>query len=510
LWLEKVFKQLQNQDTATVFWNDFVNFYGPAEINGVRNHEYHNALTSISDYLQFRVHAASEGVLFKSAPDGKSFKTLNINPDKTSPEFIDQLEVMKPGAEPVVDSDFIKPLKIETQIVDGQPTYSSPFAHDQSFTAIQNLEKASNGQFSQNLGYDSVKHMHKIVSEGGAGAKLIKDVVKKTTKNIKIAQDTNVKAKAAFKANADVIQEVLGVAFKNRGSTGDITQALLENPENYDILIDKLDMSSAGDKINSRGLLQYIITDGLIQLSKSNIEKVATGYGVQKIIAQSDGMVLKEYFDNHGNFLKKVFDKEHFETFEKINNYLLRFVTDSTGKMSNYKFTRPDGLNIQYSNTKIMNRIWTTQIGKVNPSFLGIEAAASLLFNTNSNAFGALMLNKYVASEFYDFLVTGRLPVHILNTNVVSYLDQWAAITNGLFSAGTNLTYNQSISEDEHKRRIFNKAFNIKANDPNQMEKWQRYKDNVGGNVVIQSKDFLLDNATKAYDYIDEQMDMLF
>ncbi len=79
-----------------------------------------------------------------------------------------------------------------------------------------------------------------------------------------------------------------------------------------------------------------------------------------------------------------------------------------------------------------------------------------------------------------------------------------------MFSAGTNLTYNQSISEDEHKRRIFNKAFNIKANDPNQMEKWQRYKDNVGGNVVIQSKDFLLDNATKAYDYIDEQMDMLF
>ena len=42
------------------------------------------------------------------------------------------------------------------------------------------------------------------------------------------------------------------------------------------------------------------------------------------------------------------------------------------------------------------------------------------------------------------------------------------------------------------------------------MEKWQRYKDNVGGNAVIQSKDFLLDNATKAYDYIDEQMDMLF
>ena len=50
--------------------------------------------------------------------------------------------------------------------------------------------------------------MYKIVSEGGAGATLIKNVVKKTTKNIKIAQDTNVKAKAAFKANADVIQEV--------------------------------------------------------------------------------------------------------------------------------------------------------------------------------------------------------------------------------------------------------------------------------------------------------------
>ena len=65
-------------------------------------------------------------------------------------------------------------------------------------------------------------------------------------------------------------------------------------------------------------------------------------------------------------------------------------------------------------------------------------------------------------------------------------------------------------SEDETNRQGFNRHFRIQPNDPNQMEKWQRYKDNVGGNAIIQSKDYMLDNATKAYDYIGDQMDALF
>lgn len=519
LWLNKVFQKLQKPDTAKAFWNDFIDFYGPAEIDGVRNDDYHNALTAISDYLQFRVHQASEGVLYSTK--GDEMKIIGVDPDVTSPQYIEQVEVPEAspitGTPPLVDETFVREIGIKEQIVEGTPRYTSKFEHNAAFSAIINLEKASNGKFAQNLAYDSVKRLYTIVSEGGAGAKIIKDTVKKATKNIKIASEVSVTAKATLKANSEVIGDVLKITYSDRGNTAKLAERILENPETYDMLIKQLDMSRAGNSMTSKGLLQYIITDGLINLSKKEIYKISKAYGLSDTIVKTDGMILKEYFNKYDNILRKVFDPEHFSLFKKINNYLLRFVAGPEGDISDYKFTRPDGLNIQYSNTKVMNRIWTTQIGKTNPSWLGIEALAATLFNTNSEPFGALMLNKYVAAEFHKFLVEGKLPANVIKTSQVTFLDQWVALANGMFGVKNALGFTQSMSEDEHERQKWMRRMNIKSNDPKAMEKWQRYKANVGGNAILQSYDaakeyggYALDSVDKAYDYLSDQMDMLF
>lgn len=66
---------------AKILWQDFVKFYGPPEIKlpdgkVVRNDRYHNALEAISDYLEFQVHGASEGMLYDSTKREKTLQSL--------------------------------------------------------------------------------------------------------------------------------------------------------------------------------------------------------------------------------------------------------------------------------------------------------------------------------------------------------------------------------------------------------------------------------------------------
>ena len=498
-WLDEFYKMITDKESgarnAKILWQDFVKFYGPPEIKlpdgkVVRNDRYHNALEAISDYLEFQVHGASEGMLYDSTKKGEDITVFGVEPDTTTVAYKEQKRLMDetPGETdegPLVDKTFGK-------TADGTPF--SELKYNNAWQAIINFESASKGAYQQNLSYSSAEELNKIIKSSEAGGKIIKKHVDTAIMAVEDAKIEMSRIKSVVKTQARKIQDVLNLNYKDRGNTAKMVQALIDNPENYDILKREIGQTSIdGVIITPEKLIQSIVTDGLINMTKGDLKEISTKYGIPEVIARTDGLILKYLIDQNPQIFETVFEPDHLRNIKRINNFLLRFVTDDVlnpASGDTMFMQRPDAQNIQYSNTKIMNRIWTTQIGKTTKAWLGIEAAAAVMFNTDSSAFGAILLNANAADGFADFLFSGKLSPFTLDPKKLSWFEDMVGASN---SVG-NLGYQVFVSDDEEAGFFMwleDTGLDSKLSDKNYGELRKQYMEAVGGNAFMQSKKYL-------------------
>ena len=509
-WLDEFFKLITNKKdgarNARVLWNDFTKFYGPPEIKlpdgkVVRNDKYHNALEAISDYFEFRVHASSEGMLYDSSKKGKGF-SFGVEPDETSPKFKEQSKVMKRKPGETID----EPL---TDITFGKTADGTPFdqlKYDDSWSAIINWEKASSGAFQQTLSYSSAREIDKIMKLSEAGGKIIKQNVETAQLAIADAIVVATGVKSTIKLNARKIQDVLGLNYGERGNTAKMVESLLANPENYDVLVREIGQTTIGGVIYTpQMLLQQIVTDGLVNLTKGNLTELATKFQIPEVMARTDGLVMKYLMDQNPALFEQVFTPEHLSNIKKVNNFLLRFVSDDVlnpaggGTMG---LAKPDAGNIQYSNSKIMNRIWTTQIGKTTKAWLGIEAAAAMMFNTDSSAFGAILLSEQSAEGFLKFLTSGKLSPFTLDPSKLSWFDKMVGGANSAGTAAYQVAVD-GVQEGDFFMWLEDTGLDSTLSDKTYGKLRAQYEANVGGNALRQGL-----GATR--DYLGVQMQDLF
>lgn len=502
-WMDAWWKKVQTQDGASAWYEDFVRFYGPPEVTvaekTVKNLRYYNALEAFDNYIQFKFHLLDEGAYV--IDDAGNFSIPARDVDVTSIPFKEATRAY--GVKPLYDDN----------------TFSEISSGYQGWVkGVRNLEEATRGKYTLNLGHNTLEKLNNIIAHSASGRNIIKLRVHKIQGEIEHYQKTYKAVSDGFKKAQEIFAKELDIDFMNRGRPDKIVEGLLENPERIakilaaigddPSILKEIRKIKGMEKFTEKDFLKYIFFEGMDQMTKAGQPETYTNiFGNRVTDIMTDGQRYAILLKDHAETLTIIFGKEHLKTMNLINKFLIAFIprhqhAASQGYVGMKALYADD---IKYSNTKIINRLWTTHIGKTNPSFLGIEAAVAMLNNVDYSAFSSLFLSKNTANKFLEFLTNPQMPTRWLKAGEsmpAAWVDEWIKLASGGIE-GTKLYYKQITTEEDHEFNQWLKNNSIFGGTTEEnMIKWMEYKHKVGGNVIEQTASTLRDTLGDAMKHL--------
>lgn len=460
-WITKELSLVKDEGTAMAFWKNFEMLFGtnPDDIY------YINALKAIDDTLIQQVQGSRKFVLESTR--------INIGDAITTPRIV--REIGETGE---------------------KETYEAATKNIRKTVGL--LRDSSQGRYA--LG--GTINLFDKLNRAARNSRKARDDITTSLNNVKAIRDSyqsDLKSvKEGFKsAQKHLIQELGEITGPKRGSFADVTHILLSKPEvlvstkqaikkgflndatrlhntkkqmakelggNFSLISD-----DAAADWGTQKTLSVVIARGLSeqgtatnrymktpkQIDGEDGRKITTGeFELAQIY---DPMKLNAYMDHHREALTSLLGKEHYDNVYFITNYMATsghtLEPDIAKQVSqSFKFESRQRGNFVYGPASIISRLYAAESGRTSYRYIGAEAVAALLVNTNNDVLAAILTNPNWSKQIKAFLVDPRIPSSHASANTITWLHELTAMSGALGEILWEFT--KGIVTDEGKTLI--------------------------------------------------------
>jgi hypothetical protein len=421
-WLKRSINRMiaksDDAQLATSFMVDFRAFFG-TDVNAM---QYKSAKAALDDTLiQMGINTDQRPIL-----------------KGVSGEMTEMLEKGKPRSFPT-NMGAILPEEVNIKGYGVPAKISTALEENETYNKVQkvidNLE--STGYYKVGETTNVFKKLNRAISEGGPlVTKKINENLDLVAKQIDNYGAQNAKNKASFNSMRKMQQEGLEEVFAARGNTGQMVSVMLEKPETLDAVRKAF---IENDPEGGAALFKSLMAEGIMRITESGgriVKGTAGEMSTQKVY---DPKTYNQLLTNNKDRLINIFGTEHVENMLLINQILMRqeFSRQAISGAAGYGGTKIGfGLsaakNFTYGPASIISRLYAANSGRTSYRYIGAEAVAALLVNSDNKVITALMTNPKWARAYREFLSDPRTTMDNMSANVLTWLHELTAWTSAI------------------------------------------------------------------------------
>lgn len=421
--IDKMMARPNDAQLATSFMNDFRAFFGTDE----NSMHYKAAIAALDDTLIQR----------------------GINTDQRpivtglSGEMTEMLEKGKPGFFPT-NMGAILPEEVGIKgygkkVTVGKAKIATTLDKNKEYNNVQkiidNLE--STGYYKAGETTNVFKKVNRAITEGGPlVTKKINENLDLVAKQIDDYGAKNAKNRASFNKMRRMGLEGLEEVFAARGDTGQMVSVMLEKPE----LLDRArDAFIKNDPKEGAALFKALMAEGIMRITEGGgrvVQGVAGDVTTQKVY---DPKTYNQLLTNNKDRLINIFGQQHVDDMLLINQILMRqeFSRQSLVGAAGYSGTKlgfavRSAANFVYGPASIISRLYAANSGRTSYRYIGAEAVAALLVNSDNKVITALMTNPKWAQAYREFLSDPRTTMDNMSANTLTWLHELTAWTSAI------------------------------------------------------------------------------
>ena len=420
-WLSEAIKTIDPNDplTGITFMNDFRAFFGTNPDTSA----YKAAIAALDDTL------IEMGLELPTRPYVTGLSDVATQKVKVGdPSFLDTT-----GGALLPDevgfrsaSSYATPAKIST-------TLSADKKYDRISGIVKVLENTNLYQKGQasNI-FDKV---NRAIRQGGPDAqKAINNNLDIVAKQIEKFGANQKNLRGQFNSMRKLQIADLQTFQKLLGQPGAMVEEMLNKPDLIDMVRDSFIKNSE----NGDELFKTLWAEGLLKLTEKGSLITKTDVGTSGVQAIYDAQVFTKLLQKNKIKLTKIFGADHINDMLLINQLLLRQTKAvQKGGYSQIKFIARKGANFVYGPASIISRLYAANSGRTSYRYIGAEAVAALLVNSDNKVITALMTNPKWAAEFRKFMQDPRQTMDSMSANTITWLHELAgavsAVGQGIF-----------------------------------------------------------------------------
>ena len=464
-WLGMAIKRINPEEplSAVTFMEDFRAFFGkdpdaPA---------YRAAIAALDDTLIEMGPGTriTSDFLERPSVTGLSEDATRRLKEGDSEGFLASEDALLPdkvGFRAGTGASYATPSKIST-------TLSTDKRYDKVSRIVEALENT--GLYTKGQASNIFDKVNRAIRQGGPEAqKAINDNLDIVAKQIELSGAKAAKLKGQFKSWGNSNQMLLQNFQKKLSSPKDMVEEMLNNPQ----LIDTVRDSFLKNSEDGEELFRRLWAEGMLELTQKGSFVTKADDGLRAAQDTYDPLAFGKLLKNNQNKLTKIFGADHVSDMILINQLLLRqhksLPTGYGGITQQITFAANKGANFVYGPASVISRLYAANSGRTSYRYIGAEAVAAMLVNSDNKLITSLMSNPKWAKGFREFMMNPKQTMDSMSANTITWLHELAgavsATGEGLFIDETSEDSNRFYFNEQVDKILARGKENYKDKEP--------------------------------------------
>ena len=313
--------------------------------------------------------------------------------------------------------------------------------------------------------------VNRAIRQGGPEAqKAINDNLDIVAKQIELSGAKAAKLKGQFKSWGNSNQMLLQNFQKKLSSPKDMVEEMLNNPQ----LIDTVRDSFLKNSEDGEELFRRLWAEGMLELTQKGSFVTKADDGLRAVQDTYDPLAFGKLLNKNRNKLTKIFGADHVSDMILINQLLLRqhksLPTGYGAPVSKITFMANKGANFVYGPASVISRLYAANSGRTSYRYIGAEAVAAMLVNSDNKLITSLMSNPKWAKGFREFMMNPKQTMDSMSANTITWLHELAgavsATGEGLFIDETPEDSNRFYFNEQVDKILARGKENYKDKEP--------------------------------------------